>query len=382
MRKKVLFFADGLYGGGAEKVLQTLLQHLDKDKFEITLYSMKQETLNDLYPQDINYHYVFSSCSESASVWKKLCVRCLNKIKLFVYYHLSPTWFYRLFIKGEYDTEVAFIEGYATRIVSGSTNPQSKKIAWVHIDLEQNHWTRIAFQSLNEEDKVYQKFDLVCAVSKTVSDVTQKLFPNIRQSLVIYNPIDEQQIVKKSMETFHNDKWIQSNITFISVGRLVHQKGYDRLLPIFKRLVNEGYPISLNILGTGTNKEKLEAYIGENNLSEYISLLGYVNNPYPYMVKSDIFVVSSRSEGFSTVVSEALILGMPIVSTFCAGMDELLGSKSEYGILTKNDSKSLYLGIKKILDDRLLYTSYREKARRRGERFKIKYLMQSIENIL
>ncbi len=382
MRKKVLFFADGLYGGGAEKVLQTLLQHLDKDKFEITLYSMKQEALNDLYPQDINYHYVFSSCSESASVWKKLRVCCLNKIKLFVYYHLSPTWFYRLFIKGEYDTEVAFIEGYATRIVSGSTNPKSKKIAWVHIDLEQNHWTRIAFQSLNEEDKVYQKFDLVCAVSKTVSDVTQKLFPNIRQSLVIYNPIDEQQIVKKSMETFHNDKWIQSNITFISVGRLVHQKGYDRLLPIFKRLVNEGYPISLNILGTGTNKEKLEAYIGENNLSEYISLLGYVNNPYPYMVKSDIFVVSSRSEGFSTVVSEALILGMPIVSTFCAGMDELLGSKSEYGILTKNDSKSLYLGIKKILDDRLLYTSYREKARRRGERFKIKYLMQSIENIL
>lgn len=382
MRKKVLFFADGLYGGGAEKVLQTLLQHLDKDKFEITLYSMKQEALNDLYPQDINYHYVFSLCSESASVWKKLRVRCLNKVKLVVYYHLSPTWFYRLFIKGKYDTEVAFIEGYATRIVSGSTNPQSKKIAWVHIDLEQNHWTRIAFQSLNEEDKVYQKFDLVCAVSKTVSDVTQKLFPNIRQSLVIYNPIDEQQIVKKSMETFHNDKWIQSNITFISVGRLVHQKGYDRLLPIFKRLVNEGYPISLNILGTGTNKEKLEAYIGENNLSEYISLLGYVNNPYPYMVKSDIFVVSSRSEGFSTVVSEALILGMPIVSTFCAGMDELLGSKSEYGILTKNDSKSLYLGIKKILDDRLLYTSYKEKARRRGERFKIKYLMQSIENIL
>ena len=59
--KKILFFTNGLYGGGAEKVLQTLLQHIDKSKFEITLYSLKQEKLNNLYPEDIIYRYIFSS---------------------------------------------------------------------------------------------------------------------------------------------------------------------------------------------------------------------------------------------------------------------------------------------------------------------------------
>mgnify|MGYP005961117883 CR=1 FL=1 len=381
-KKKVVFFINGLYGGGAEKVLQTLLQHINYDKFEITLYSVNKGDLNSSYPNNIKYHYVFDSCKPSASIYEKFLVRLKNKVKLWVYEHFSPKTFYRLFIKGKYDTEVAFIEGYATRIVGGSTNPESKKIAWVHIDLEQNHWTKVAYQSLIEEKQTYRVFDLVCAVSKSVLKVTNELFPGIRQLLVVHNPIDERFILGRAQVPFDNIKWIQNSFTFVSVGRLVHQKGYDLLLPIFKRLIDEGYPVSLNILGTGCDKEHLENFILENKLSSHISLLGYIDNPYSYIAKADIFVVSSRSEGYSTVVSEALILGIPVISTNCAGMNELLGENSEYGMLADNTPEALYTAIKELLENKQLYSYYKNKAKERGEQFHLSSLMTNIENIL
>lgn len=380
MRKKVLFFADGLYGGGAEKVLQTLLQHLDKDKFEITLYSMKQETLNDLYPQDINYHYVFSSCSESASVWKKLCVRCLNKIKLFVYYHLSPTWFYRLFIKGEYDTEVAFIEGYATRIVSGSTNPQSKKIAWVHIDLEQNHWTRIAFRSLTEEQNAYSVFDRIISVSKSVEEATKRLFSGMKETIVLYNPIDLKAIRSQSQCKLTMPKG-SACIRLVSVGRYVPQKAFHRLISIVSRLLQLGYNIELLLLGEGSERTNLETQIQSLELQNRVFLLGFQNNPYPFIKSADLFVCSSLTEGYSTVVTEALILEKPVVTTDCAGMRELLlGGKC--GLITENNEDALFEGIKSVLDSKDVYVQYLENIKKTNFRFDISVLMDGIESIL
>lgn len=380
MRKKVLFFADGLYGGGAEKVLQTLLQHLNKDKFEITLYSMRQEVLNDLYPQDINYRYVFSSCSESASVWRKLGVRCLNKIKLLVYYHLSPTWFYRLFIKGKYDTEVAFIEGYATRIVSGSTNPGSKKVAWVHIDLKGNHWTTIAYGNSKEEQKAYRQFNEVTSVSLSVKTSFDQLFPHLN-STVTYNPIDENKIKQLAGNSIDPNHWLEQGMVMVTIGRLVPQKGYDRLLSIIKRLKEEGFCFSLNIFGEGIDREILEQYIKQHSLETCVRLSGFHANPYPYLAKANLFVCSSRAEGYSTVITEALILGLPIVTTCCAGMHELLG-ESEFGLVVDNDDTSLYEGIKNLLLDDACLKHYKQKSQERGRHFTLKNLMQEVSKKL
>lgn len=378
MRKKVLFFADGLYGGGAEKVLQTLLQHIDKDKFEITLYSVKQEVLNDLYPEDINYHHVFSSCSDNASVWKKLSVRGLNKIKLFVYYHFSPTWFYRLFIKGKYDTEVAFIEGYATRIVSGSTNPKSKKIAWVHTDLEQNHWTEIAFRTKKEETKVYHCFDIVVGVSQSVVNGLRKLFPGCKGYLCIYNPVDKDVICSLSKQGFYKKR---NTLNLVSCGRLVPQKGYMRLLDVILRIIKDGYNFHLNIIGEGPERANLELYINKNKLNEYVALSGYQKNPYVIMGNSDWFICSSIAEGFSLVILESMILKVPVMSTNCSGPNELLGN-SEYGLLVDNTPEGLYEGIKKILTDSSILDKYKKKSELRAQDFDMHTTIHNIENIL
>ena len=78
--------------------------------------------------------------------------------------------------------------------------------------------------------------------------------------------------------------------------------------------------------------------------------MGYKENPYKYLAKCDLFVCSSYSEGFSTAVTEALILGIPVVTTYVSGMTELLGD-NEYGIITSNDEISLYEAIKLLIND-------------------------------
>lgn len=188
MKRKVVFFVNNLYGGGAEKVLQTLLRHLDKQKFEVTLYSLHREKLDNSYPSEIDFRYIYGH-----GKWS-------DYFKTFVYNTFSPSLFYSLFVKGKYDTEVAFIEGYSTRIVSGSTNPKSKKIAWIHIDLQNNHWTDIAFHHRKEEQVCYRNFDVVVAVSGTARHAAMNLFPGIKRSMCLYNPIDSQEIILKSKE--------------------------------------------------------------------------------------------------------------------------------------------------------------------------------------
>lgn len=380
-KKKVLFFADGLYGGGAERVLQTILKYLDKDLFDVTLYSMKEETLNDLYPRNINYRYIFHRCNQNDGILMRLKKKIANKFKLWIYYHLSPAFFYFLFVKGKYDVEVAFIEGYATRIVSGSINKESKKIAWVHIDLEKIHWTQIAYKNMQEEQKAYQQYDMIITVSNVVNEVVKRIF-KIRDSYVrtIYNPIDADEILNKSRIKMSLPQKLH-NIRLVSIGRLVQQKGYCRLLRIINRLVQDSYSIELWILGEGGERKFLEDYIKQNHLEDFVTLWGFQTNPYAYLSYCDLFVCSSITEGYSTAVTEALIAGLPVVTTECAGMKELLDN-GKYGLITENSEDALYLGIKKMLDTPLLLTYYRNQTSNRAKDFSIGNMLCPIEQLL
>ncbi len=188
MKKRVAFFVNDLYGGGAEKVLQTLLKHLNKEKFDVTLYSLHKEALNDNYPPDITYRYIYGHGKIG------------DYFKTFIYKLFSPSFFYRLFIQDKFDTEVAFIEGYATRIVSGSTNARSRKIAWVHCNMLVDRWTGDAYRTQKEEERCYNKFDCVVGVSETVKNELQELFVGIKNAVCLYNPIDTGEIIRKSKE--------------------------------------------------------------------------------------------------------------------------------------------------------------------------------------
>lgn len=381
MKKKILFFTNGLYGGGAEQILLTLLTHINYNLFDITLYSLIQDDVTKEYPEQLHYSYIFHRITERDNKWKQIIKKVINKIKLQIYHYFSPRLFYALFVKGRYETEVAFIEGYATRIISGSTNKSSKKIAWIHTDLKENHWTSIAYRNSQEEEMSYKQFYEVTSVSLSVKKSFDQLFSHLN-STVTYNPIDETKIRLLASKPINPSYWLKQGLVMVTIGRLVPQKGYDRLLPIVKKLKDEGFRFSLNILGEGTDREKLEKYIKQHHLETCVRLSGFQTNPYSYLAKADLFVCSSRAEGYSTVITEALILGLPIITTLCAGMQELLGENGEFGLIVDNNEQSLYEGIKTLLSDDTRIKYYRQKSQERGIQFTLKNLMQEVNKKL
>ena len=154
-KKHIAFFTENLYGGGVERILQTILRYFDYNRFDVTLYSNKCEDVDPLlYPFDVHYHYVFDSIHNTDNPIRVLFKKICNKIKLIIYYNFSARLFYSLFIRKRYEVGIAFIEGYATRILSGAPSSM-RKVAWIHIELSTYHWTKVAYRSVAEESDTY-----------------------------------------------------------------------------------------------------------------------------------------------------------------------------------------------------------------------------------
>ena len=135
------------------------------------------------------------------------------------------------------------------------------------------------------------------------------------------------------------------------------------------------------ILQNITIKEHMLKEIKENSLEESVKLLGFKENPYPYLKKADIFVSSSRFEGFSLVVGEALCLKKPIIATKCVGPLELLNN-GEYGLLAEiEDVRDLAEKIKKLVLDKGLRKKYSSLSKKRSEIFNIDKTIQEVEKV-
>lgn len=379
--KKILFMLNGLHGGGAEKVFHTFINNLDSNKYELTIYTMHPENIDSYisYNGKMTYKSVFGNLKCKTAVGKILSY-LLTRIKGKLFAVLPSKVFYRLFIREKADVEVAFIEGESTKIISGSTNDKSKKYAWVHIDLEKNPWTDFLYRSAEDEREHYLAFDKILCVSDSVRDAfIRKYHFDGERVGTQYNPLDRNDILKKSEEKAELSN--HTRLRMITVGRLVEQKGYDRLIRIADRLKKDGCSFELLILGEGTERAKLEKMISDSTLENNVVLFGFQDNPYCYMKESDLFVCSSRTEGFSTVVSEAIVLGLPIVSTDCAGVRELFG-EYDCGLITENNEEALYNALFEILTYPERLKHYSEESKKRGEGFSLERTMKEIEGLL
>lgn len=379
MKKNVMFMVNGLYGGGAEKVLQTILNNINSNKYNITLYSMHREHIDkSRYLSDFTYKVVFDTYTGHQKI-KKIYSSIFDKIRGWIFNNCSSKLFYRLFIHGKYDVEIAFIEGESTKIIAGSTNEKSKKIAWVHIDLLENPWTDFLYKDRIDEQKHYLIYDKIICVSDSVRHAFSEKYGINNNVVVLYNPYDKEEIIKKSNEQIANVKG--QSLRLISVGRLEKQKGYDRLISIAEKLKKNGFQFNLIILGEGTERSVLEQEIAEYGLKDQVKLIGYVDNPYGYIKNSDLFVCSSRSEGFSTVVAESIILGIPVISTRCAGTDELFGNY-KCGIIVDNTEEALYKGLQDIFLDKSKLFYFKNQCFQRGNEFSLTNTMLKIEGLI
>ena len=372
--KKVLIVAPSLAIGGMEKVLINLVNSLSEEKYDITI-----KTIYDNFEMACN----LNSNIKYSSFYKSSKIKKIDYIKVRAYTFMlkkfSPKILYKLLVKEKYDTEIAFFRGASIKIVSGSNNNNSNKIAWVH-----NDFTKCTgiFDWFNNEEKTkdaYKKFNKIVCVSQYAKEKFIERM-GIKENVIVRYNINLTDDIKNKAEEKIEEKFKKNTFKVCTVGRLVEAKGYDRLLKIHKRLMDEDLKHDLIIVGDGPDREKLTKYINDNNLNNSVYLLGSKSNPYKYIKNSDLFVCSSRWEGFSTVISEAVILEKPVIATRVSGTEELF-LNNKYGLITENNEESLYEGLKSILTNEKLYNYYKNKVKERSSFFEQKELVKNIEKI-
>ncbi len=334
---KVLFLLEAFNKGGIEKVTLDIVNNLDPDKYDITVQTFWYGG------------HCQSLVNDNVKVIPFFFKRYVKGVIRLIEY-LPPRLLHLLFVRDKYDVEIAASDGGAAKVISGSRDKNSKKICWVHMDVIARGSGLKEYKNSKTAKKIYKRFHKIACVSETCMRNFVLKFGNEYPICVVHNPIPINDISLKSKESI--DFELPSKINFICVGRLVPQKGFDRLIDVCSKLVEEGYrDFSVNIIGEGICKQELQEQIINCGLSSFITLRGFRNNPYSYIRSSDVFLLSSRDEAHPLVVGESLACGTPVLSTDCCGVSDWLGLSNEYGFIVENSTYGIYHGMKKILDN-------------------------------
>lgn len=354
--KKILFFSESLGGGGAEVALLRIIELLS-GKFDITVIS---ETDGEKHTDSVK-----KLCNYKSFI-KKSDSPIKNNLIMKGFLTLPPAVVSSAYLRGDYDIEVACCEGFSAKIVAASKR-NSVKVAYIHTDFVNNPWSAGIYKGGEKEEKeCYSKFDKIICVSETIRDSFIEKYGMAEKTEVIYNIIDERKITELMSEDASLN--VSKRPAFVLVGNYLQVKGYDRLMRVADRLKNEGYEFSFTIMGRPEERQKTEKLRDEFNLSDYVNLMGFEENPFKYMKQADCYVCSSYAEGYSTAVCEAVITGLPVITTECSGMKEIFGG-NEIGIICPNSEDGLYGAIKKILDKPELLEKYRKNALLRRKDF-------------
>lgn len=355
-KKKILIRIGSLRHGGAEKVLVTFLKNLPKDKYEIdlllNLYSGKY--LAEV-PNWINVIYLnkgeMITTNRIQDIPKKAYrVLYQNLLKKF------PKILYSKILKNKkYDVEFAAIHGMRDDILD-SPIKSSKKIVWIHNDLRKTEFHNYTDQEIRK----FFSFDKIMVISEHIQKDFESLAQNeVEKSKIvrIYNPLDTEEILIKSQEPRIKNQDQQP--TFVSVGTVFPQKGFDRLLKVHKKLIDEGFKHRIQIIGDGYDFENIKNLKTELRVNETAEMLGFTDNPYPSIKAADFYILSSRYEGFPTVLFEAITLKKNIIATDVSGVQEML-ENGKLGLIVENSEQGIYKGMKKALSNPESFSQYQE----------------------
>lgn len=358
---KILFFIENLSGGGAEKVLCNLVNEMDRSRFDITVQTLWKADAAQYLRPGIRYRYCYADKTKICNFRRRL--------------EAAADLTYRLYIKDDYDIEVAYLEFGATKILASSTNKKACKLAWVHCDLQ--HAIKDIDAFVRQSAPKYAKYDQVVCVSRVAKDSFDTIFQNRFPSRVLYNVVNEETVRRLADVELPG---VQKNgkRVLLAVGTLYSAKNYPRMLRAFRSARELDERLALWILGDGEQRSELENYAKELGVEKYVHFWGYQQNPYPFFRMADMLLCSSNYEGFSTVITEGLILGKTILTTDCSGMRELLGD-SEFGLITENEDNAFEEGLCRLVRSDMLCKQYAEKASVRGARFSARQTVGSTE---
>ena len=369
MKKKLLFVIDSLNCAGAEKSLTTLLNLIDYKDYEVDLqlFSYGGE-LEDLLPREANLldKLKYTKFTEKSIKENLISIRGIEDIKMlkarikFSYTirkrHYTNPEKARLFWQInsnvieesniKYDIAISYAQGIPTFYVADKVNAK-KKYAWVNVSYKLNDIDR-EFQK-----QFYDKYNKIVAVSDSARDIFIETFNKYENKIKVIYDINDYNFISKmaNVDKGYEDDF--KGIKILTIGRLANQKGYDLSLDACKRLKDEGINFRWYSLGVGPLENDIKQYITSNNLEDNFKLLGVKSNPYPYIKNCDIYVQTSRYEGFGLAIAEARMLNKPVVTTeFDAVYNQMIQEKN--GLVVKMNGEAIYKGIKRIIEDEKL----------------------------
>ncbi len=377
-KKRIGFFLIGLYGGGGEKVVLDLAKGFARDDFKVDLLLFTRKgSLESRIDSKINI-IDLSSSRIIFSIFP--IIKYLKKQK-------------PVFILGT--SEHANLILILAKIFSRTKTKVFVRVGMTFSDLFKNY--------KNKRDRLipflikllYPRANVIIANSENVKRdlITVSRIPKDKIK-VIYNPKFINKIIEKSkIGEWNFDK---NKFAILAIGRLEKQKGFKTLINTFA-LVKKEIDAQLIILGEGGEKSNLEKQIQDLNLED-VYFEGFVQNPYFYMNNSDILVSTSLWEGFSNVLIEAGILGLPIIATDCSsGSRELLASNTnldnqlekgrieyaENGVLVaKQDINNITRAILELYKEKELREKYFRNIKEKSEDFEVKKILEKYKKLI
>ena len=374
---KVLFRHRSMEMGGVEKVLLSMLNNLDCNKFDISLcLNLFQGELRNTIPKFIPY----KTLAKGKEDFSKNPL--LNKIQLTL--RGLKLWTYRTFpfiadkfvLQNNADVEIA--TGYTMfSDVLNSSNKASKKIGWFHSDITYPKLQPVVPKIL----KQIPKFDYFFWGSQQAKDIFIEKYPNVilPPNEVIRNAIPIEELKQKSEEFTPN---FQTNHpVFITVGRLHSRKGHHKLMNAHAQLIKEGFPHKIYVIGDGEELENLKIQADKLNISDTFIFLGSLLNPYPYVKHADFFIMPSESEGWPLIIADTLILQKPIIATNVGGIPEMITHKKN-GYLIPYETNAIKDAMKEFMINKNLIQTLEENLKDSEKQFDNQKIFNTVENII
>ncbi|PLS01119.1 glycosyltransferase [Neobacillus cucumis] len=368
MKKKVevLFVLDRMVMGGVEILLLDILNSLDPQKYNVTVLTLFDggELVHEL-PKTVRRVFLFDKQYKG-----------IYRVLRFI----SPRLLYNYLIREEYDVEISFKTGMPEKIVAASPNLYSKKIAWIHGDMEYQNFGLESHVTTKKQTECYNKFDSIITVSEKCKKAFYKVTRTDTKVEKIYNAIIPEKIVSKLNEEIEitMDK---NTINLITVARLHKDKGIDRLIKAFLKGYQRNHKLRLYIIGHGPEEFKLKKLAQELRIDHAVYFLGKKLNPFIYLREASIYVHPAICEPFGIVLLEALYMGLPIVSTKCGGPEEIL-ENGKYGLLVENSQDGLDEALVKIAEDYDQLDRFKNVSKVRANDFVMNNMMQKVIELI
>ena len=355
-RPKVCFVLPSLNGGGAERAAVQVLNALDGTKWHRQMYLFRRE---GPYLGDLAAGIELSSGEHHGRLprFEELC-RFLR--------HTAP------------DIVVAFLSYFSilaasrvahfrSKVVFDQQNPNTEFLADADFGWSRS-WQRRAFQTVGQV--AYRAVDRVVAISKGVADdLTANFGMPPHRIDVIHNPVDVDAVTRAAaepLEPAHQALWAHPAI--VAAGRLAEQKNYLLLIDAVA-LLRARLPVRLFILGTGELEGALRRRIAERHLEQSIILCGFQTNPWKYIVRADVFVLTSHYEGFGNVIAEAMACGVPVVATASQGTRDIVRDGVDGLLVERHEASKVAEAIARILTEPGLQLRLADGARAGAGRF-------------